>query len=365
LKAFFNANPDTVCFVKTNPKNPAVVKRLPSTHIGDPHVVLAPNKQPLCTPTLDIYAPEVTVTATDGGRVLRTCPDAVPTDICRVAKLPLRTDIKDVSQMKTTESFGYQNMSQLIFTSTKPGFATFTIDIGHQKYTVTQEFKTSNANIRSVVAQTPSQSGAVSGAAKTVSFKVADRFGNGYSGVQVALAVTGTNGATSPVNATSDANGLVSIDVNAPDTAGVGTVTATIQPQAGTQIGDSANPDFSIAASATTATADIRWGALANTVVAKVTGVAKVGKPLKVSNGTWTGATPTLSYTWYACTAATPAAAVTTAKCKVIAGATKATYVLPKTQVGKFIRAAVKATNSVTVDGLTSFSGTTAKVTLK
>jgi hypothetical protein len=365
LKAFFNANPDTVCFVKTNPKNPAVVKRLPSTHIGDPHVVLAPNKQPLCTPTLDIYAPEVTVTATDGGRVLRTCPDAVPTDICRVAKLPLRTDIKDVSQMKTTESFGYQNMSQLVFTSTKPGFATFTIDIGHQKYTVTQEFKTSNANIRSVVAQTPSQPGAVSGAAKTVSFKVADRFGNGYPGVQVALAVTGTNGATSPVTATSDANGLVSIDVNAPDTAGVGTVTATIQPQIGTQIGDSANPDFSIAASATTATTDIRWGALANTVAAKVTGVAKVGKPLKVSNGTWTGATPTLSYTWYACTAATPAAAVTTAKCKVIAGATKATYVLPKTQVGKFIRAAVKATNSVTTDGLTSFSAATAKVALK
>jgi hypothetical protein len=365
LKAFFNANPDTVCFVKTNPKNPAVVRRLPSSHIGDPHVVLAPNKQPLCTPTLDIYGPEVTVTATDGGRVLRTCPDAVPTDICRVAKLPLRADIKDVSQMKTTESFGYQNMSQLVFTSTKPGFATFTIDIGHQKYTVTQEFKTSNANIRSVVAAVPSQTGAVSGAAKTVSFKVADRFGNGYPGVSVALAVSGTNGATSPVNATSDANGLVSIDVNAPDTAGVGTVTATIQAQAGTQIGDSANPDFSIAASATTATADIRWGALANTVAAKVTGVAKVGKPLKVSNGIWTGATPTLSYTWYACTAATPASAVASAKCKVIAGATKATYVLPKTQVGKFILAGVTATNAVTTGGLTSFSGTTAKVALK
>ena len=365
LKAFFNANPDTVCFVKTNPKNPAVVRRLPSSHIGDPHVVLAPNKQPLCTPTLDIYAPEVTVTATDGGRVLRTCPDAVPTDICRVAKLPLRSDIKDVSQMKTTESFGYQNMSQLIFTSTKPGFATFTIDIGHQQYSVTQEFKTSDSNIRSVVAVAASQTGDVNGSAKTVSFKVADRFGNGYAGVPVALTVSGTNGVTSPVNANSDANGLVSISVNAPDAAGVGTVTATIQPQAGTQIGDSANADFSIAASATTATSDIRWGALANTVAAKVTGIAKVGKPLKVSTGTWTGATPTLSYIWYACTATAAASAVTSSKCKVIPSATKATYVLPKTQVGKFIRASVKATNSVTPDGLTSYSATTAKVALK
>jgi|GEM_PF-3461553 len=365
LKAFFNANPDTVCFVKTNPKNPAVVKRLPSTHIGDPHVVLAPNKKPLCTPTLDIYGPEVTVTATDGGRVLRTCPDAVPTDICRVAKLPLRTDIKDISQMKVTESFGYQNMSQLIFTSTKPGFATFTIEIGHQKYSVTQEFKTSSANIRSVVAAVPSQTGDVSGAAKTVSFKVADRFGNGYAGVPVSLAVSGTNGVTTPVDATSDVNGVVSINVNAPATAGVGTVTATIQPQVGTQIGDSANTDFSIPASATSATADIRWGALVNTVAAKVTGVAKVGKPLKVSNGTWTGATPTLSYTWYACTAAVPAAAVASAKCKVIPGATKGTYVVLKTQVGKFILAGVAATNSVTSGGLTSFSGTTAKVALK
>jgi hypothetical protein len=365
LKAFFNANPDTVCFQKTNPKNPAVVKRLPSTHIGDPHVVLAPNKQPLCTPTLDIYGPEVTVTATDGGRVLRTCPDAVPTDICRVAKLPLRADIKDVSQMKTTESFGYQNMSQLIFTSTKPGLATFTIDIGHQKYTVSQEFKTTSANIRSVIAVTSSQNGDVSGATKTVSFKVADRFGNGYAGVPVALTASGTNGATSPVNATSDANGLVSIDVAAPGTAGVGTVTATIQSQAGTQIGDSANADFSIPVSATSATSDIRWGALANTSAAKVTGAAKVGKSLKISDGTWTGATPTLSYTWYACSATTAASTVISAKCKVIAGATKSTYTVPKTQVGKFILAGVTATNAVTTGGLTSFSATTAKVAAK
>jgi hypothetical protein len=56
---------------------------------------------------------------------------------------------------------------------------------------------------------------------------------------------------------------------------------------------------------------------------------------------------------------------VTSAKCKVIAGATKATYVLPKTQVGKFILAGVTATNAVTAGGLTSFSGTTVKVALK
>ncbi len=364
LKSFTNANPDTVCFVKTNPKNPAVVRRLDSQNVGNPLVVVV-NGKSLCTPTLDIYAPEVTITATDGGRVLRTCPDSVTLAICRTAKLPLRTDITDISMMKVKETFGYQNMSQLIFTSTKPGFATFTIEIGNKQFSVTQEFKTSDANIRSVTAVAASQPGAVSGSAKAVSFKVVDRFGNGYAGIPVSLGVSGTNGETNPVEVTSDANGLVSIDVNAPSTAGLGTVSATIANQVGTQIGADANTYYGIAASATTATSEIRWGALANTVASKVAGIAKVGKTLKVTAGTWTGTTPALTYAWYSCTGTASAAAATSSKCRVIAGATKASYVLPKTQVGKYIRAAVKATNVVTPLGLTSFSATTAKVVLK
>jgi hypothetical protein len=364
LKSFTNANPDTVCFIKTNPKNPAVVRRLDSSHPDNP-LVLKNGGKSLCTPTLDIYAPEVTVTASDGGRVLRTCPDAVQTDVCRTAKLPLRSEITDASQMKVKETFGYQNMSQLIFTSTKPGIATFTIDIGHQQYTVTQAFTTSDANIRSVAAVATSQIADVSAATKTVSFKVVDRFGNGYAGVPVSLAVSRSNGSGSNSSATSDANGLVSVDVPSTGSAGVDTVTATIDAQSGTQIGDAANVDYGIAASATSATSEIRWGALTNTAVAKVTGKAKVGSKLTVSNGTWTGVTPTLTYTWYSCSATSAAATVTSAKCKVITGATKSTYVLPKTQVGKFVRASVKATNAVTTDGITSFSATTAKVALK
>jgi hypothetical protein len=364
LKAFFNANPDTVCFVKTNPKNPAVVRRLNSAFPDNPLVLKNAGKS-LCTPTLDIYAPEVTITASEGGRVLRTCPDAVSTDVCRTAKLPLRSEITDVSQMKVKESFGYQNMSQLIFTSTKPGMASFTIDIGHQQFTVNQEFKTSDANIRSVTAVAATQKGDVNGSAKAVSFKVVDRFGNGYAGVPVSLEVSRSNSTGSSSSATTDANGLVSVEVTSTGSAGVDTVTATIAAQDGTQIGAAANADYGIAASATSATSEVRWGALTNTVAAKITGTAKVGKPLKVSNGTWTGATPTLSYTWYACTATVAASAVTSSKCKVIAGATKATFAPTKTQVGKFIRASVKATNSVTADGLTSFSTTTAKVALK
>ena len=364
LKSFTNANPDTVCFVKTNPKNPAVVKRLDSQNVGHPLVVVVGGKS-LCTPTLDIYAPEVTVTATDGGRVLRTCPDSLAIVTCRTAKLPLRTEITDSSMMKVKESFGYQNMSQLVFTSTKPGFATFTIKVGNQEFSVTQEFKTSDANIRSVTPVVASQAGAVGGSAQPVSFKVVDRFGNGYAGIPVSLAVSGNNGETAPVEATSDANGLVSINVNAPSTAGIGTVTATIGTKDGTQIGDSGNIDYGISASTTQVTTDIRWGALANTVAAKITGIAKVGKSLKVSTGTWTGATPTLTYVWYSCTGTASAAAVTSSKCRVIAGATKSTYVLPKTQVGKYIRAAVKGVNEVTPLGITSFSTTTAKVILK
>ena len=364
LKAFFNNNPDTVCFIKTNPKNPAVVKRLDSSYPNNPLVSKVGSKS-LCTPKLEIYGPEVTVTASDGGRVLRTCPDTVPTDICRVAKLPLRSEITDVSQMKTKESFAYQNMSQLVFTSTKPGMATFTVSIGHQDFTINQEFKTSDANIRSVAAVATSQGGDVSGFAKNVAFKVVDRFGNGYAGVPVDLAVTGTSGLTVPFTATSDANGLVSMDVNAPDVAGIATVTATIQPQEGTQIGDVANANYGIADSAITATSEIRWGALANSGAATVSGIAKVGKSLKVNNGTWKGSTPTFTYSWYACSSTASAAAVTTSKCRVIAGATKSTFFVTKTQVGKYIRAAVKATNQVTPAGLSSFSKTTAKVVLK
>ena len=354
LKSFYNANPDLICFRKLDPdKNPAKVQRLPSTH-----------GLPICTLRQEINAPNVTVTASEGGRVLRTCPDTVDISVCRVAQLPLTDELSDVSEMFTSQTFGYQNMSQLVFTSTKPGLISFTIDIGHHQFTILQNFTTTPSNARSVVAVAAMQPGTVGPAAKTVQFKVVDRFGNGYSGIDVAYESSGTFDSATSGTAISDANGLVSVDVSSA-TAGVGTLTATITNPGDTQIGAPGNTYYSIPASATSATATVNWGELVNATAPKVTGIAKVGKKLSVSKGVWAGSTPVYAYAWYSCSAKVAAGSAISSKCKAIAGAKSSSYTVPKTQVGKFIGAVVTARNTVTAVK-TAFAGSTlTKVVLK
>jgi hypothetical protein len=84
---------------------------------------------------------------------------------------------------------------------------------------------------------------------------------------------------------------------------------------------------------------------------ATVSGTAKVGKSLTVAKGTWSGTpAPTFTYSWYRCTVAGKvgtAAPAASAKCSVIAKATSASYKLVAADKGKFVRALVKATNSV------------------
>lgn len=71
-----------------------------------------------------------------------------------------------------------------------------------------------------------------------------------------------------------------------------------------------------------------------NTVLPAITGTAKVGQTLTVSNGTWTSTTtPTFTRQW-------KAAGVN------IAGATGATYVPVTGDIGKAITCAVTATNT-------------------
>jgi len=87
------------------------------------------------------------------------------------------------------------------------------------------------------------------------------------------------------------------------------------------------------------------------TKAATVSGTAKVGKSLTVAKGTWTGTpAPTFTYSWYRCTVtgkAATAAPTSAMKCSVIAKATATTYKLVAADKGKFVRALVKATNSV------------------
>ena len=71
-----------------------------------------------------------------------------------------------------------------------------------------------------------------------------------------------------------------------------------------------------------------------------LTGVAKEGEILSVTNGTWNGfPAPTFTYSWQRCDSANA--------CTAIAGATAATYKLTYSDSGYAIKASVKATNSI------------------
>jgi hypothetical protein len=82
------------------------------------------------------------------------------------------------------------------------------------------------------------------------------------------------------------------------------------------------------------------------------TNTALVGKTLTVSKGTWTGtAKITYTYKWYRCSVkgfnAIKAAPASANKCVAISGKTTASYKLTKFDKGKYVRAAVTASNSV------------------
>lgn len=71
-----------------------------------------------------------------------------------------------------------------------------------------------------------------------------------------------------------------------------------------------------------------------------LSGIAKEGETLSVTNGTWNGfPVPTYSYTWQRCDSANA--------CTAIAGATSATYKLTFQDAGFAIKVSVRATNSV------------------
>jgi hypothetical protein len=77
-----------------------------------------------------------------------------------------------------------------------------------------------------------------------------------------------------------------------------------------------------------------------------------VGKTLTVSKGTWTGTAPvTYTYKWYRCSvkglSAIKTAPASANKCSAISGKTAASYKLTKSDVGKYVRVSVTATNSV------------------
>jgi hypothetical protein len=75
-----------------------------------------------------------------------------------------------------------------------------------------------------------------------------------------------------------------------------------------------------------------------NTTAPAVTGTAKVGATLTVSNGTWTGSPTSYDYQWQRCSSTT--------SCTDIVGATNQTYVVRSADAGNKLRAVVTATNA-------------------
>lgn len=344
VKYLFNSNPDTTCFRILDPKKPQKVQRLSAS----------------CKEKVALYAPEVTVSADNGGRVLKVCPDTNDPAVCRAAQLPRTDDIVDASQMKSSESFGWQYLTQLLFTATRPGKTTFTVTIGKRTYTVGQVYATNPSYVRSVVA-TEGSVKADLGMARTLQFQVVDRFGNGYADIPVTFTQSGGqfSAGDDSVSAVSDSLGFVSVDVEDGGTASQ-VVIASIEKREGTQIGNGADDSKGVPASVMSAATTVVWGAVRNTAAPRITGTAKVGAKLTATTGTWLGRSPiTYSYTWYACTSKAAAGAMVAKGCAAIKGAASQTFKLAKAQSGKFIGLLVRAKNNASPAGVAHFAGTT------
>ena len=343
IKPLYNSNPDKICFIKLDAKNPKKVRRLPN-----------------CKERSVLYSPDVTVTATNGGRVLRVCPDTNGPEVCTAARLPMAWDITDASQMKTSETFGFQYLSELLFTATKPGRTVFTIRVGNQDFEVYQSYTTAASYARSLSVVAPQQS-ALTGRTSTVKFSVVDRFGNGYPGIPVSLTQAGGSFVPSDVaSLVTDADGNVVVSVTNP-TAGSQTVSAAIVSGGADQIGNAGNSDIGLAASVTNSTVTVNWSGVFNTSPSTVSGAAKVNSKLTASAGKWSSnGSVKYAYAWYACKTKAAALATVASNCTAIRGATASSFTVTKSQKKLFIAVAVTATSGT--DTARSVSATSAAV---
>jgi hypothetical protein len=189
-----------------------------------------------------LYAPDVRVTATNGGRIGLVTPSRQPEYYA------------DASKMRTSLTFGYTYPQKFVFACTKPGTTVFSIYMGTTKKNYEMDCVLPEGAARHVVPVNDNQIG-VPGTPATAKFMVTDRFGNGIAGIPVDINVDGT-----VTRATSNAQGLVSAPATSA-TAGNKTYTATAVPDGlTTQFADAAVPANGILAGNTGATATIKWG---------------------------------------------------------------------------------------------------------
>jgi hypothetical protein len=197
-----------------------------------------------------LYAPDVRVVASNGGRIGLVTPTRQPDYYL------------DASKMKTSVTFGYTYPQKFVFACTRPGTTVFAIYMGTTKKTYEMDCVLPEGAARHVVPVANNQIG-IPGTATAVKFLVSDRFGNGIAGIPVDINVDGTI-----TRKTSDSKGVVAIVANS-STVGAKTITATAIPDGlTTQFADAANPAFGILAGNTTATSTVKWGEVAIAITA-------------------------------------------------------------------------------------------------
>ncbi len=93
---------------------------------------------------------------------------------------------------------------------------------------------------------------------------------------------------------------------------------------------------------------------------ARLTGTAKIDSTVTGANGTWKGS-PAFTYKWYACSTSGSARSTVPAGCAAIKSATKTSFLITTSQLGKYLRFMVTAKNRR--GSVVSISAATLKVT--
>ncbi|MEO0024098.1 MAG: hypothetical protein RL196_539 [Actinomycetota bacterium] len=180
-----------------------------------------------------LYAPDVKVTATNGGVSGLVLP-ATPVETYASA-----------SSQKSTLVFGYTYPQRIAVTCTRPGTTVFKIATGKNYKEYEMDCVLPEHAASKIVAVSSAQIGLPT-VASNVAFKVTDRFGNGISGVTVNVVTAGNGTITGATSYVSDAAGLVSVATSA-TAAGDQTLTATAVDGAATFTAD-------------TVSSTVRWG---------------------------------------------------------------------------------------------------------
>ena len=209
-----------------------------------------------------LYAPDIKVTATNGGRVGLVTPSRQP------------EYYSDISKMSSSLTFGYTYPQKFVLACTKPGTTVFSFAMGKTKKTYEIECVLEPGTARHIKALNDGQIGVLGKAAQS-SFLVSDRFGNGISGISVDLTLDGTT-----TRVVTDAKGVASLPVTSTVVSDQTVQASVVTDGLTSQFAEAAVPEKSILAGNTTASAVTKWGKVQITATAGK-GIAK----LRLVNG--------------------------------------------------------------------------------